>query len=467
MGPAWIDIRPTNSPIMSWHSLSLSANKDKLYLWDSIVGFNFYTYDITSATWSIPGSPILQTYKANGLRSAVDPQSGWRDFTRRPYNGTKMVVFGGSDINEVSNSRIFTLDLGTLIWTAGTPADPKYARCNMACAVNGDNFIVWGGDRERVVLDGTPLIYNMKNNQWVTQYTPYGASTNGDKPTGTQSGSLPIPTGTGQTTPPGSNVGAIAGGAAGVVALGLLIGFFFYRRHKQVTSNRNGPVPSSPDTLLPAATPFSRLSDIESLSPSDRHWSPQPPPSSPPRPATGHYEYMGMEPLVANKAVITSGNNPQAIYDGSGNQYTFRNPQGLYSPANYNSAAGTDAKAPYGEVDNYQHSLIAGRRNPQVYDPIHISTKRPNDPQYQPQSPSELSPNYAVFSQRPSDPQGDGTTDTVISSSSTLYSRNSTADAEKLKQELALMEAQGLELERKRKENQERLRQLLEANGEK
>ena len=62
------------------------------------------------------------------------------------YNGTKVIVFGGSDIQEISQSGIFILDVATMHWTAGTPASPSQARCNLACTVNGDHFIAWGGN---------------------------------------------------------------------------------------------------------------------------------------------------------------------------------------------------------------------------------------------------------------------------------------------------------------------------------
>ncbi|KAG0373164.1 hypothetical protein BGX24_012054 [Mortierella sp. AD032] len=558
--PAWSDIRSINSPVIAWHSLSLSRNQDQLFLWDSITGFFFYTYDIKTLTWSTSGSPLSQAYKANGLRSVVDPSDGWvyvpsalqdgtqmfranvaasasnvapmptglptplayytfvwstqrsaallygghtngdnrpnpelrlysnGDWTTLPttgtspgdvsshcmvpaYNGTRMVVFGGSNINEVSTSNIFFLDLRTMVWTAGTPADQKYARCNMACTVNGDNLIVWGGDSNRIVLDGTPLIYNMKSNQWVTQYTPYVPPNNDGGSSATPgSGSLPIPTGPVQTTPtapPGPNVGVIAGGAAGAVILGLLIGFFFYRRRKQVNYNKAGSE-SSPDTALMTITSPTHRSDIESPPTSAGHSSPQPPPSSPPpplrvpHPVTDQREYMTMQPLVSDETAVSFGNNPHSIY-GSGDQYSPRNPQEQGFCVDH-SVAGTDMKVPYGESDSHRDSMISGPRNPQQYQPT--ITKRPNDPQYQPRSPTELSPDYAVYWQRPQDPQGDGTTHTHHS---IIYngvnSRNSTTDAERLKEELAQMEAQSLELERKRKENQERLRMLLETEG--
>ncbi|KAG0273576.1 hypothetical protein BGZ95_010618 [Linnemannia exigua] len=418
-------------------------------------------------------NPVLRLYRNGGWTTLAPTGPSPGDVSSHcmvpAYNGTRMVVFGGSNIDEVSTSNIFFLDLRTLVWTAGTPADQKYARCNMACTVNGDNLIVWGGDSNRIVLDGIPLIYNMKSNQWVTQYTPYVAPNSDGDSSATGSGSLPIPTGPVQPNPPappGSNIGAIAGGAVGAVVLGLLIGFFLYRRRRQVNYNKAGSESSSPDTALSTIISPTNRPDIESPPPSDGHWSPQPPPSSPPplrpRPVTEQYDFMTEQALISDKSVVLSGNNPHAIY-GGGDQYSLRNPQEQSFSVDH-SVADIYMKVPYGETDNHRDSMILGPRNPQEYQPT--VAKRPNDPQYQPRSPTELSPDYAVYSQRPQDPQGDGTTHThhsIVYNSGN--SRNSTTDAERLKEELAQMEAQSLELERKRKENQERLRMLLEAEG--
>jgi hypothetical protein len=181
-----------------------------------------------------------------------------------------------------------------------------------------------------------------------------------------------------------------------------------------------------------------------------------------PRPVAAQYEYVGIEPTVSDKTTVASGNNPHTHYDGSGDKRTLRNLQSLDHSVDYNSTVRAELKVPCGEADNHYDSSVVGPRNPQEYCPTQNVTKRPNDPQYQPQSPSDHNPDYTLFLQRPNDPQGDGTAHVI--SSSTIYARNSTADAEQLKQELVLMEAQSLELERKRKENQERLRQLLEAD---
>ncbi|KAG0042730.1 hypothetical protein BGZ83_000132, partial [Gryganskiella cystojenkinii] len=149
------------------------------------------------------------------------------------YNGTKMVVFGGWIPDVKDNGQIHFLDTTTLVWTAGTATSS--VRANMVCAVAGDSFLAWGGSRNSLpVLPNTPIIYNMRTNQWVHQFdpVPYQAPVT----TTTAAASLPtntnnsIPNGNGNsnsnantqpidTTTPlshGSSAGAIGGGIGAV-----------------------------------------------------------------------------------------------------------------------------------------------------------------------------------------------------------------------------------------------------------
>lgn len=64
------------------------------------------------------------------------------------YSGTKLVVFGGYGTGNSSKSgvgSIHILDLTSMVWTAGTPADRSQNRGNPACVVVGDSFLAWGG----------------------------------------------------------------------------------------------------------------------------------------------------------------------------------------------------------------------------------------------------------------------------------------------------------------------------------
>ncbi|KAF9976775.1 hypothetical protein BGZ75_000174, partial [Mortierella antarctica] len=60
------------------------------------------------------------------------------------YKGTKMVVFGGRTRDNVVRGSIFFLDVLEMKWSKGPDADPSQHRSDMACAVAGDNFVIWG-----------------------------------------------------------------------------------------------------------------------------------------------------------------------------------------------------------------------------------------------------------------------------------------------------------------------------------
>ncbi|KAK5815764.1 hypothetical protein F5H01DRAFT_194719 [Linnemannia elongata] len=86
------------------------------------------------------------------------------------YGGRNMIVFGGAGLDGIAKADIYILDLPTSTWTTGKSADASQARTNMACAVAGDNFIAWGGERSNVNMDAVPIIYDLKNNEWTTQF---------------------------------------------------------------------------------------------------------------------------------------------------------------------------------------------------------------------------------------------------------------------------------------------------------
>ncbi|KAF9133813.1 hypothetical protein BGW39_008856 [Mortierella sp. 14UC] len=158
----------------------------------------------------------------------------WR--CKRPLHGvggTKMIVFGGAGIDGVAKAGIYILDVPSREWTVGKAADPTQARANMACAVAGDSFIAWGGESGSVIKDATPIVYDMKNNQWTTQFNRVIAAT-------ATSGSGPSATSGAPNTPESkTNIAAIGGGIAGAVVVIALIGFLFYRRRNSRHSSNS------------------------------------------------------------------------------------------------------------------------------------------------------------------------------------------------------------------------------------
>lgn len=61
--------------------------------------------------------------------------------TSLAYSGNKMLVFGGG-VNGSEVGTLYILDVPTMTWTRGPSSQP---RKGMACAVAGNNFVVWGG----------------------------------------------------------------------------------------------------------------------------------------------------------------------------------------------------------------------------------------------------------------------------------------------------------------------------------
>ncbi|KAG0255812.1 hypothetical protein DFQ27_006057 [Actinomortierella ambigua] len=126
-------------------------------------------------------------------------------------DGTKVVVFGGSDMDTFM-SDIYTLDVASAKWTKG-PNAPK-SRIRMACAIYKNQLVVVGGSEERrreSMHDSTPAIFNLNSNHWTHQYNVDGSDN--------ESGGS-------------SSTGAIIGGAVAVVAVGAVAAFFVIRKRR-------------------------------------------------------------------------------------------------------------------------------------------------------------------------------------------------------------------------------------------
>ncbi|KAG0366152.1 hypothetical protein BGX24_003826 [Mortierella sp. AD032] len=121
------------------------------------------------------GNPHLNEFSAAGGWAAVattgsSPGDVSGHCMVPAYAGTKMIVFGGAGLDGVAKAGVYILDVRTRQWTEGKAADLDQARTNMACAVSGDSFISWGGESNFVNKDATPIVYDMKNNQWTIQF---------------------------------------------------------------------------------------------------------------------------------------------------------------------------------------------------------------------------------------------------------------------------------------------------------
>ncbi|KAF9109222.1 Acyl-CoA-binding domain-containing protein 5 [Mortierella sp. AM989] len=132
------------------------------------------------------------------------------------HGGTKIIVFGGQTSSSTTLSSIYILDIPSLSWTKGADVDPSLSRSNMACTVAGDSFVAWGGDQFGDISEslGTPIIYNLQDSQWTTQFSLSGSGNTSSEYSNK------------------SNPGAIFGAVIGTMAVVGIFGYFLVRRNR-------------------------------------------------------------------------------------------------------------------------------------------------------------------------------------------------------------------------------------------
>ncbi|KAK3809528.1 MAG: hypothetical protein J3Q66DRAFT_373774 [Benniella sp.] len=81
------------------------------------------------------------------------------------YGGSKMVLFGCDLFGE--NGVVYIFDVIKLTWKKG-PSTKSVG--NSACAVTGDQFIIWGGEFDADKVSDATLVYNMKTDKWTTSF---------------------------------------------------------------------------------------------------------------------------------------------------------------------------------------------------------------------------------------------------------------------------------------------------------
>ncbi|KAF9541110.1 hypothetical protein EC957_003391 [Mortierella hygrophila] len=260
--PPWkaLTAPTTTATQLSSQSMTFSPDRQTLTLW-SVYPTVAVNYSITDASWTKVPFSVGLVISGSGLRAASDPATGAvyipgvgplnANYMVRysyltglvtliniplalvpvldsysfvwSYNGTKMILFGG-DGSGPSVASLSILDIPTMTWTVGK--DAPDARSEMACAVAGDNFVVWGGYKEMLSVDSvavpiTPLIFNIKTGKWTEKFVR-GANGNktegapgGVPGTGTGGGSGSGSGGSGsESGPVGGGVSPIAGGGS-------------------------------------------------------------------------------------------------------------------------------------------------------------------------------------------------------------------------------------------------------------
>ncbi|KAF8938497.1 hypothetical protein BGZ47_008555 [Haplosporangium gracile] len=169
-------------------------------------------------------------------------------------DGKLVIVYGGQNPGGgVVNGDLHQLNIATGMWSkapiSGLP------RANAACAILGNQFLVWGGtDEKGQVASSTMLIYDYVVGNWITQYNPPASigqplyplvplpnSTITPKPPNSTGPSTSPPTSTTSPGPgagdgdpnDGSKGGLIGGIVAAIVVVAIIIGYVLYRRRQK------------------------------------------------------------------------------------------------------------------------------------------------------------------------------------------------------------------------------------------
>lgn len=132
------------------------------------------------------------------------------------------------------SDRIYILNVPSGEWKEGLPSSLTRVYC--ACTLVGTQFVVWGGLRaysRSNIIQGSPMIYDLRLNQWVTKYTALSEQPTGpwwNSSLGSNSSSPETPN---NKEGSGLDVARTLAGMFGVLFVMALGGvFFLYRKTK-------------------------------------------------------------------------------------------------------------------------------------------------------------------------------------------------------------------------------------------
>ncbi|KAF9330764.1 hypothetical protein BGZ91_012388 [Linnemannia elongata] len=197
----------------------MSPDESQVMLFDSNTPY-LAMYNVTSDSWlTRQNLPLSFAYGSN-YTTAMDPASGIVFLGRGGGNGTMMMVYNATSHDS---------------WTQPMPSStqlPVYVQgYSFVYCASRKSILLFGGKTPsylgnvynpyvfefqmgayswvRLAIDGTPIIYNLRTNQWTTTYSLAPADSK-------------------------YNWGAIIGGIVAVVAVAAGVGFVYYRRRKQL-----------------------------------------------------------------------------------------------------------------------------------------------------------------------------------------------------------------------------------------
>lgn len=274
-------------------------------------------------------------------------------------DGTKLIVYGGRLESNTFSSGFYILTIATGTWNIG--ASSPLPRIYSACTIAGDQLIVWGGLTSLTQMaSGEVMIYDMKSNSWVKQYTPTASYVNqtappipgavGAKPStnATVSGvSPPDSTGTSPGTGAGEGAGGIIGGVVGSLALNsLIIAFLVYRRRQRQREQYSTlPVKADTDTGKAKSIPLKHIGNAGSKGDDADYQEPQT--FFPARPGT--------KSVTASTTALYNRNTQGAVYGSAGGGY-----QGPQSPRGPQTAG--EIQLQLRELENQQKQIELKRQ---------------------------------------------------------------------------------------------------------
>ncbi|KAF9105630.1 hypothetical protein BGX29_011835 [Mortierella sp. GBA35] len=210
-----LELVPASVPLAGGHAAVWSSLRKSILVYGGysynprVVQHNLYEF--------LPSNPAYDLKIEAGER----PQARYGHCLVEAYNGTKMVLFGGTNQADTTLGEIYILDVATLTWTVGKTGGATVSRMYSSCAVTNDMFVAYGGvtvdpaTKAYSLVKEPMVIYNLRTGEWQTTFDPSKwAEPSHDSIFGIRYIYL-------------------AAGGGGLVLLFVLLGIFFYFRKKR------------------------------------------------------------------------------------------------------------------------------------------------------------------------------------------------------------------------------------------
>ncbi|KAF9313989.1 hypothetical protein BG003_004655 [Podila horticola] len=158
-----------------------SSTRKSLFYLSQGNTFALYEYSIASDTWTYVVNG-RNTLLPNGGRTLI-VAAGAKRFRDYLLEGCKYSSNGESyektcaPKGNIVLDDVYEFDVETSVWTKISTTPVGYF--NAVCAVSGDSLILYGGYQEfdgsiglKVPNSNVPSIFNLKTNNWVSEYAP-------------------------------------------------------------------------------------------------------------------------------------------------------------------------------------------------------------------------------------------------------------------------------------------------------